>query len=254
MPPPRPRPPTRRRSSSVPSRTSSPTARSQSAQRLDLVVHHHRSQEDRDHVPLHGPGVLRAGSGVEALLIRVQLGAPENTLVTPESTTSCSMHGTTMIFLVVVPVWAGFMNYLLPLMIGARDVAFPRLNACMVVLDVPVRRSGAVRLGLLQPARGRLVLLRAAVVEGVLALQRPGEPGSAWSTSPASPRSWARSTSSRRSTTCARPAWAGACAIRVDDPDLRVPDHPPLTSLAATVTCCCWTATSGRTSSTRTRG
>ena len=39
------------------------------------------------------------------------------------------MHGTTMVFLVVVPVWAGFANYLLPLMIGARDVAFPRLNA-----------------------------------------------------------------------------------------------------------------------------
>ena len=39
------------------------------------------------------------------------------------------MHGTTMIFLVVVPIWAGFANYLLPLMIGARDVAFPRLNA-----------------------------------------------------------------------------------------------------------------------------
>ena len=39
------------------------------------------------------------------------------------------MHGTTMIFLVIVPVWAGFANYLLPLMIGARDVAFPRLNA-----------------------------------------------------------------------------------------------------------------------------
>ena len=39
------------------------------------------------------------------------------------------MHGTTMVFLVVVPVWAGLANYLLPLMIGARDVAFPRLNA-----------------------------------------------------------------------------------------------------------------------------
>ena len=68
--------------------------------------------------------------GVEALLIRVQLGAPENTLVTPEVYNQLfTMHGTTMIFLVVVPVWAGFANYLLPLMIGARDVAFPRLNA-----------------------------------------------------------------------------------------------------------------------------
>src|SRR5215217_5476424 len=68
--------------------------------------------------------------GVEALLIRVQLGAPENTLVTPEVYNQLfTMHGTTMIFLVVVPVWAGFANYLVPLMIGARDVAFPRLNA-----------------------------------------------------------------------------------------------------------------------------
>ena len=68
--------------------------------------------------------------GVEALLIRVQLGAPENTLLTPERYNQLfTMHGTTMVFLVVVPVWAGLANYLLPLMIGARDVAFPRLNA-----------------------------------------------------------------------------------------------------------------------------
>ena len=68
--------------------------------------------------------------GVEALLIRVQLGAPDNTFVTPEKYNQLfTMHGTTMIFLVTVPVWAGFANYLLPLMIGARDVAFPRLNA-----------------------------------------------------------------------------------------------------------------------------
>jgi cytochrome c oxidase subunit I len=68
--------------------------------------------------------------GVEALLIRLQLGVPDNTLLTPEKYNQLfTMHGTTMIFLVTVPVWAGFANYLLPLMIGARDVAFPRLNA-----------------------------------------------------------------------------------------------------------------------------
>src|ERR671923_246266 len=68
--------------------------------------------------------------GVEALLMRVQLGAPENTLLTPERYNQLfTMHGTTMIFLVIVPVWAGLANYLVPLMIGARDVAFPRLNA-----------------------------------------------------------------------------------------------------------------------------
>ncbi len=68
--------------------------------------------------------------GVEALLLRVQLGTPENTFLDPEKYNQLfTMHGTTMIFLVVVPIWAGFANYLLPLMIGARDVAFPRLNA-----------------------------------------------------------------------------------------------------------------------------
>src|SRR5215208_5754753 len=68
--------------------------------------------------------------GVEALLMRTQLAVPENTFLSPEKYNQVmTMHGTTMIFLVVVPVWAGFTNYFLPLMIGARDVAFPRLNA-----------------------------------------------------------------------------------------------------------------------------
>jgi cytochrome c oxidase subunit I len=68
--------------------------------------------------------------GVEALLIRTQLAVPENTFLTPEKYNQVmTMHGTTMIFLVIVPVWAGVANYFLPLMIGARDVAFPRLNA-----------------------------------------------------------------------------------------------------------------------------
>jgi len=68
--------------------------------------------------------------GVEALLIRIQLGVPENTFLDPEKYNQVmTMHGTTMIFLVVVPIWAGFGNYVIPLMIGARDMAFPRLNA-----------------------------------------------------------------------------------------------------------------------------
>src|SRR3954451_11577207 len=74
--------------------------------------------------------VLFVIGGVEALLMRIQLGVPENTFLTPEKYNEIlTMHGTTMIFLVIVPVWAGFANYFLPLMIGARDVAFPRLNA-----------------------------------------------------------------------------------------------------------------------------
>jgi cytochrome c oxidase subunit I len=68
--------------------------------------------------------------GTEALLIRLQLGAPDNTLVTPTVYNQLfTMHGTTMIFLFVVPMMAGLANYFVPLMIGARDMAYPRLNA-----------------------------------------------------------------------------------------------------------------------------
>src|ERR1700745_2529034 len=68
--------------------------------------------------------------GTEALMIRLQLGAPNNTLVTPETYNQLfTMHGTTMVFLFVVPMMAGLANYFVPLMIGARDMAFPRLNA-----------------------------------------------------------------------------------------------------------------------------
>src|ERR1700749_38648 len=68
--------------------------------------------------------------GVEALMMRLQLSVPNNTLVPSEHYNMLlTMHGTTMIFLFVVPLMAGFGNYFLPLMIGARDMAFPRLNA-----------------------------------------------------------------------------------------------------------------------------
>ncbi|MDP3062896.1 MAG: cytochrome c oxidase subunit I, partial [Chloroflexota bacterium] len=68
--------------------------------------------------------------GVEALIIRMQLARPENSVVTPEVYNQLfTMHGTTMIFLAVMPLSAAFFNFIIPLMIGARDVAFPRLNA-----------------------------------------------------------------------------------------------------------------------------
>ena len=72
-----------------------------------------------------------AAGGVEALLIRTQLIAPNGELLSPDAfNEAMTMHGVTMIFLVVVPMSIGaFGNYLLPLMIGARDLAFPRLNA-----------------------------------------------------------------------------------------------------------------------------
>ncbi|HWF54279.1 MAG TPA: cbb3-type cytochrome c oxidase subunit I, partial [Solirubrobacteraceae bacterium] len=68
--------------------------------------------------------------GTEALLMRSQLSVPNNTLLSGQTYNELlTLHGTTMIFLFVVPVMAGFGNYFVPLMIGARDMAFPRLNA-----------------------------------------------------------------------------------------------------------------------------
>jgi cytochrome c oxidase subunit 1 len=68
--------------------------------------------------------------GAEALLIRAQLAAPDQKLLSAALYNQVfTMHGVTMIFLVIMPMGAAFMNYLIPLQIGARDVAFPRLNA-----------------------------------------------------------------------------------------------------------------------------
>jgi cytochrome c oxidase subunit 1 len=68
--------------------------------------------------------------GFEALLMRIQLAQPENKFLSPDIYNQIfTMHGTTMIFLAVMPFAAGFGNYIVPLMIGARDMAFPKLNA-----------------------------------------------------------------------------------------------------------------------------
>ncbi len=68
--------------------------------------------------------------GVEALLLRIHLAQANSEFLTAGAYNALfTMHGTTMIFLFVMPVSAAFMNYLLPLLLGARDVAFPRLNA-----------------------------------------------------------------------------------------------------------------------------
>jgi cytochrome c oxidase subunit 1 len=68
--------------------------------------------------------------GSEALLIRLQLARPDQDIIPPATFNELfTMHGVTMVFLVVMPLSAAFFNYLIPLMIGARDVAFPRLNA-----------------------------------------------------------------------------------------------------------------------------
>jgi cytochrome c oxidase subunit I+III len=68
--------------------------------------------------------------GLEALLMRTQLAAPEQTLLSPQTYNQLfTMHGTTMVFFFATPVLSGFGNYFLPLLVGARDMAFPRLNA-----------------------------------------------------------------------------------------------------------------------------
>ena len=68
--------------------------------------------------------------GIEALIMRVQLARPNQTLLTPEQYSQLfTMHGITMIFLYSLPMLSGFSNYLWPLLLGARDMAFPRLNA-----------------------------------------------------------------------------------------------------------------------------
>src|SRR5262249_32016304 len=68
--------------------------------------------------------------GAEALVMRFQLLWPESKAVSPDTFNQMmTMHGTTMIFFVAMPILAGVANYIVPLQIGARDMAFPRLNA-----------------------------------------------------------------------------------------------------------------------------
>jgi cytochrome c oxidase subunit I len=95
-------------------------------------------------------------AGVEALFMRLQLALPNNHFLQPDTFNQLfTMHGTTMIFLVVMPVVFGFVNYVLPLQIGARDMAFPRLNAfgfwCVplggILLHFSVLAGGAPAVG-----------------------------------------------------------------------------------------------------------
>ena len=76
-----------------------------------------------------GLGFFLVG-GVEAAILRAQLAQHSGTLIDPDTFNQLfTMHGTTMVFLVGMPILLGFGNYLIPLMVGARDMAFPRLNA-----------------------------------------------------------------------------------------------------------------------------
>ncbi len=74
--------------------------------------------------------ILFIGGGVQAMIMRLQLAQPNQSVVSPDTYNQLfTMHGTTMIFMVIMPLGAALFNYMVPLMIGARDVAFPRLNA-----------------------------------------------------------------------------------------------------------------------------
>jgi len=149
--------------------------------------------------------VFFGAAGVMAMLMRIQLSHANAGFLTKGAYNEVvTMHGTAMVFLFVVPVLAGFGNYLVPLMIGARDMAFPRLNAAsywlfllggLVLLSSFLADQGGAQCGWTSytPAR-RSSSARATARTS----------GSSASTSPGSRRSSARSTSSSRSTTCAR--------------------------------------------------
>ena len=114
-------------------------------------------------------GFFFLAGGVMALLIRTQLAQADNDFLERDSYNQLfTMHGTTMVFLVVVPILAGFGNYLVPLMIGARDMAFPRLNALSYWLFL----FGGIVLLLSFFAAGRR---RQVGLDGLPAALRPGD-------------------------------------------------------------------------------
>src|SRR5919197_598924 len=75
--------------------------------------------------------VFFVAAGIAAALMRAQLARPENTLIGPDLYNQLfTVHGTAMMFLFAVPVMQGMAVYLIPLMIGTRNTAFPRMTAC----------------------------------------------------------------------------------------------------------------------------
>ncbi|MFD1450634.1 MULTISPECIES: cytochrome c oxidase subunit I [Oceanobacillus] len=79
---------------------------------------------------LAGGGFFFLLGGLEAVIIRIQLISPENNFISAGLYNEMiTMHGTTMIFLAAMPILLGLMNFIMPLQIGARDVAFPFLNS-----------------------------------------------------------------------------------------------------------------------------
>ena len=95
-------------------------------------------------------------AGLEAVVMRLQLAVPQNSLVSPQVFNRLfTMHGTTMVFFVGMPILFGFGNYLIPLMLGARDMAFPAPKR-LQLLDSGIWRPAPV----LQFSRWRRALWR----------------------------------------------------------------------------------------------
>ena len=110
-----------------------PPASTEATRSLSEIVHSWVATVDHKRI-----GVMYIGmallflviGGIEATIMRIQLALPNNDFVSPQVFNRMfTMHGTTMIFFVAMPILFGFGNYAVPLMIGARDMAFPRLNA-----------------------------------------------------------------------------------------------------------------------------
>ena len=96
-------------------------------------------------------------AGIESLIMRIQLAVPNNDLVSAQTYNQVfTMHGVTMVFLVVMPLAAAFANYLLPLQIGARDVSFPRMNALSLWIW-SASRSGPLAGSLANAASSRVL-------------------------------------------------------------------------------------------------
>ena len=135
--------------------------------------------------------------------MRAQLATPNEHFVTQDSYNELfTMHGTTMIFLVIVPILAGFGNFLVPLMIGARDMAFPRLNALSYWIF------------LLRRHRALLELVRAAAARRTPAGPLPAALGR-------TRRATARTSGSSRSTSSRSPSLAGAINFLVTIHNMR---------------------------------